>query len=84
MLIQKNKNAKIILDQKDLRTTPRQAPKFIKKKEKKTSNSLGWVREYNARRNLSLCLISNEWDFAWQNVQEHVASRFQGFVLPMD
>jgi hypothetical protein len=38
MLIQKNKNAKIILDQKDLRTTPRQAPN--KKKRKK---AIVWV-----------------------------------------
>jgi hypothetical protein len=43
---------------------------------------LGWViREYNTRRNLVLCLISKEWDFAWQNVKEHVASRFQGLFF---
>jgi hypothetical protein len=41
MLIQKKKNAKIILDQKDLRTTPRQAPLLPPKKKKK--QAIVWV-----------------------------------------
>jgi hypothetical protein len=61
-----------------LRTTPRQALNFLKKKP---SNSLGCGKRVQYKNKFSsLCLISKEWDFAWQNVKEHVASsRFQGF-----